>query len=143
VTTIRQVMSTRFAVIQSHDSVAKAIGILSREQASSLPVVDDRGALVGMITDLELIDVVFDREIKNRPVSMFVRRSVHSIDPDESLARAAQLFALYSFWKVPVVESGKFVGLVTCRDLMNYALESGEVLAEPLLELIPSLAPLS
>jgi CBS domain-containing protein len=142
VTTIRQVMSARFAAIQSHDSVAKAIGILSREQASSLPVVD-RGALVGMITDLELIDVVFDREIKNRPVSIFVRPSVHSIDPDESLARVAQLFALYSFWKVPVVENGKLIGLVTCRDLMNYALESGEVLAEPLVELIPSLAPLS
>ena len=54
-----------------------------------------------------------------------------------------ELFALYSFRRLPVVEDGKLVGIVTRRDLMNHALRTNEVLTEPLLELIPSLAPLS
>ena len=65
------------------------------------------------------------------------------VHPDDPLSRVAQLFALYSFRRVPVVERGKLVGMVTRRDLMNHALRTNEVLLEPLIELIPSLAPMS
>jgi hypothetical protein len=44
---------------------------------------------------------------------------------------------------VSVVDQGKLVGIVTCRDLMNYAVRTGEELTEPLVDLIPTLAPLS
>ena len=68
---------------------------------------------------------------------------VHSVHPDEPLSRLAQLFALYSFRRIPVVEAGKLIGVVTRRDLMNHSLRTNEVLNEPLIDLIPSLVPMS
>jgi hypothetical protein len=41
------------------------------------------------------------------------------------------------------VDAGKLVGILTRRDLMNHALRTNELLADPLIELIPSLAPMS
>lgn len=142
-TTIRQIMSQQVVSVRPNDSVAKAIEILTQERAGSLSVVDDKGALVGMVSELALIDVVFDRGVSDAEVSSYVDKDVPFVQPDEGLSRAGQLFALYSFRRLPVVEGGKLVGMVTCRDLMNHALRTREVLAEPLLELIPSLAPLS
>src|SRR5205085_6509720 len=104
------------------------------------PVVDAEGELIGMISELALIDVVFDEAVKNAPVSKFMTVEVQVVYPYESLSRAAQLFALYAFRRLPVVENGKLVGIITRRDLMNHALETGQVLADPLVEMIPSLA---
>ena len=65
---------------------------------------------------------------------------LHVVHPDEPLTRAAQLFALYSFRRLPVVENGKLIGIITRRDLMNYSLRADHAVEDPLAALIPSLA---
>jgi CBS domain-containing protein len=99
--------------------------------------------VVGVISELALIDVVFDSDAKDSPVSEYMTPEVHTVHPDDPLSRPAQLFALYSFRRLPVVQDGKLVGIVTRRDLMNYALRANELLTDPLIELIPSLAPMT
>ena len=141
--TIRQIMNERAVAVHVDDTVLKAIEALTREHTSSLPVVDDDGAVLGMISELAMIDVVFEQGVRDAVVANYMTSNVPCVEPDDSLARVAQLFALYSFRRLPVVENGKLVGMATCRDLLNYALRTREVLAEPLMELIPSLAPLS
>jgi CBS domain-containing protein len=136
-------MNNRFVALHADDPVSKAVELLTEELSSGMPVVDDKGAVVGMISELALIDVVFDATAKDAPVSAYMARDIHVVHPGEPLSRVAQLFALYFFAKVAVVDQGKLVGMVTCRDLMNYALRTGEVLTEPLVDLIPTLAPLS
>jgi CBS domain-containing protein len=129
--------------IRPDATVAEAIDTLTKQHIGGLPVVSDDGAVVGIISELALIDVVFDDRVRDAPVSDYMNPEVHVVHPDEPLSRAAQLFALYSFRRLPVVENGRLVGIVTRRDLMNYALRTNRLLADPLLELIPALAPIS
>jgi tRNA nucleotidyltransferase (CCA-adding enzyme) len=136
-------MNQRIIVIRPEATVAEAIEILTQQHIGGAPVVDDDGSVVGVISELALIDVVFDPAVKDAPVSNYMTPEVHVVHPDESLTRAAQLFALYSFRRIPVVAEGKLVGVVTRRDLMNYALRTNQLLNDPLLELIPSLASMS
>ena len=142
-TTIRQIMNERVPAIHPQETVAKAVEILTRHHTGGMPVVADDGAVVGMISELALIDLVFDAKVKDAPISKYMSSNVHAVHPDEPISRAAQLFALYSFRRVPVVEADKLIGIVTRRDLMNHALRTNEVLNEPLVDLIPSLAPMS
>ena len=93
-----------------------------------------------MISELQLLDVVFDAAAKDTAVSEYMTRDVVVASPSDPLSHAAKLFALYSFRRLPVVENDILVGMVTRRDLMNYALRSGELLTEPLIELMPELA---
>jgi CBS domain-containing protein len=136
-------MSQPVVSIGSEQTVAEAIQVLTRQHTGSLPVTDVGGHIVGMISEMELLDVAFDRDIKNALVSEFMSHEVQVVQSDEPLSQAAQSFALFSFRRLPVVENGKLVGIVSRRDLMNYALRTDDVLVEPLMELIPSLAPLS
>jgi CBS domain-containing protein len=140
---VRDVMNTRAIGISPEATLAEAVGILTELHIGGAPVVDAAGCVVGMISELALIDVVFDPAARNALVSSHMNPEVHVVHPGDSLSRPAQLFALYSFRRLPVVEDGTLVGIVTRRDLMNYALRTGELLTEPLFELIPALGAMS
>jgi CBS domain-containing protein len=141
--TVRDIMNPRVVGVRPDATLAEAVAILTQQHIGGAPVVTAEGAVVGVISELALIDVVFDSDAKDSPVSEYMTPEVHTVHPDDPLSRPAQLFALYSFRRLPVVQDGKLVGIVTRRDLMNYALRENELLTDPLIELIPSLAPLT
>jgi CBS domain-containing protein len=136
-------MNERVVALRPDQTVAEAVEILTQHHTGGMPVVADDGTLVGIISELALIDLVFDAKVRDAPISKYMSPKVHSVHPDDLLPRVAQLFALYSFRRVPVVDDGKLVGIITRRDLMNHSLRTNELLKEPLLELIPSLAPMT
>jgi CBS domain-containing protein len=138
---IRDIMKAPAIGIRSDATLAEAVQILTEHHIGGAPVVNDEHVVVGMISELALIDVVFDAAARNAPVSHYMNQEIHVVAPDESLVRAARMFALYSFRRLPVVHEGKLVGVVSRRDLMNYALRAKVTLREPLFELIPELAP--
>jgi CBS domain-containing protein len=143
VATIRDIMNDRPVTIPSEATVRQAIETLTRHHIGGAPVVTGAGSIVGIISEQDLIDVVFVESMRDAPVSNYMTPEVHVAHPDDRLSRAVQLFALYSFRRLPVVEDGKLVGVVTRRDLINHALGTNQLLADPLVELIPSLAPMS
>jgi CBS domain-containing protein len=136
-------MNPQVVAVHPETTVEETIGFLTEHHIGGSPVVDDNGTLLGMISELALIDVVFDESIKFAPISRFMTRELQVLNFDEPLTRAAQLFALYAFRRLPVVNDGKLVGIVTRRDLMNFALRTNQQIADPLEAMIPSLAPIS
>jgi CBS domain-containing protein len=140
---VRDIMNSGVVGVSPDATLAEAVNTLTELHIGGAPVVDAEGAVVGIISELALIDVVFDPLAKESLVSAHMTPEVHVIHPDDPLSRPAQLFALYSFRRLPVVEDGKLVGIVTRRDLMNYSLRTGALLTDPLIELIPSLAPMT
>jgi tRNA nucleotidyltransferase (CCA-adding enzyme) len=142
-TLIREVMTTPAAGIRAEATLAEAIRFLTDHHIGGAPVVSEDNVIVGIISELALIDVVFDEAARSAPVSQYMTKEVQIAHPDEPLSKAAKLFALYSFRRLPVVENGKLLGVISRRDLMNYALRMNKTLREPLLELIPELAGMS
>jgi CBS domain-containing protein len=140
VITIRQVMKQDVAAVRPETTVEQTIEFLTQNHIGGAPVINEDGTLVGMISELALIDVVFDHSVNDVPISKYMNIEVQVVRPDEPLMRAAQLFTLYAFRRLPVVENGKLVGIITRRDLMNHSLRTKHRLEDPLVALIPSLA---
>jgi CBS domain-containing protein len=140
VITIRQVMNPKVVALRPDSTLTEAVHFLTQNHIGGSPVVNDEGELVGMISELGLIDVVFEDSVQNAPVAKYMTTQLQIVHPNEPLMRAAQLFALYAFRRLPVVEDGKLIGIITRRDLMNYSLRTKQFLGDPLVALIPSLA---
>jgi CBS domain-containing protein len=87
-----------------------------------------------------LMDVLFDEESRTRKVSDYMNSEVQMVHATDSIATAATMFAMYGFRRLPVIENGRLVGVVTRRDLLAHSLISAATFAEPLTELIPALA---
>ena len=85
------------------------------------------------------MDVLFDADVRTARVSDYMSRDVYTVDSRDPISTAARMLALYGIRRLPAVEDGRFIGVITRRDLLAYSLQNPEPLTEPLLELIPTL----
>jgi len=137
---IREIMSKIVVSIRPDATLLDAVKILTRHHLSGAPVVAIDGDVVGFISEPNLMDVLFDEESRTRKVFEYMSPEVQMVHGSDSIATAATMFAMYGFRRLPVVEDGRLIGVITRRDLLAHSLVSTETFAEPLTELIPSLA---
>jgi CBS domain-containing protein len=137
---IRDLMSQPAVAVLETTTLTDVVRCMEAERVGSLPVVSGDGAVVGIISEMALLDLLFDRELRDAPVSDVMERDVQVIHPDASLNLAVHTLALYGIRRLPVVENGAIVGIISRRELLNYAVDSLDPIANPLIELIPTLA---
>jgi CBS domain-containing protein len=137
---IRDIMSKIVVSVRPDATLMDAVKVLTKHHLSGAPVVTTGGELIGFISEPNLMDVLFDEAIRGEKVSDYMNCEVHAVHPDDHISDAASLFAIYGIRRLPVVENGHLIGVVTRRDLLAYSLRTAETLVEPLKELIPSLA---
>lgn len=140
---VAQVMNRSVITVRPETTLADTVRLFTAHHIGGAPVVDDANRVVGMVSELQLLDLVFDPTACSAPVSAYMAENVKCVAPQDSLAHAGQLFALFAFRRLPVVENDKLVGIITRRDLMNHTLATGEQLAEPLWEFVPELVELA
>ena len=88
-----------------------------------LPVVDERGKLVGVLTRGDIRERIQKEgeAVLRRPLRELVRSDTIVANPDESLRVVVYRMAEKGFTRMPVVDraSGKFLGLVSLDDLLK------------------------
>ena len=124
---VRDFMTKDPLSITPDTEIMRAVHMLVSKDISGLPVVDDQGMLVGILTERDCIEVAlqagyFD-ELGGR-VEQYMTTSVETVEPDSPLMDLAELFARSPFRRCPVIQEGKLVGLI-CRRHILHALTSG------------------
>ena len=117
----RDIMNESIVTISKDAPLIEAAQIMARYDISGIPVVDDQMILEGVITEkdvLELFDILQYEE--SRAVNSSMTHQVVSFDVDDDLLRICDCLKDHQFRRFPVTEDGKFVGLISRRDLMKY-----------------------
>ncbi len=108
---------------------------LLEHRLGALVVVDDDNAMVGIVSERDLIPVVAstDVSIGDKPVSEVMTRSVVSCGPEDEVAFVLQLMNDHSFRHMPVLEDNKLIGMLSIRELTKaYELLQIEANTDPL-----------
>ncbi|WOF15959.1 CBS domain-containing protein [Methanoplanus sp. FWC-SCC4] len=87
--------------------------ILKRTGISGVPVTKN-GELVGIITRKDLL-----RKSDETQLSLLMTSDPVTIGPDESIVEAARVMSRNNFRRLPVVEDGRLVGLISIADLIS------------------------
>ena len=116
----RQVVS-----IESNEHVSAAIEKLAHYNRGSLPVCNDKGELVGIITERDIVRKCFDYagSFRNGKVQEVMTKKVAISVPGDDLDYAISVMKQKRIRHLPIVENGIIVGMVSMRDLLDVQLE--------------------
>ncbi|RMG94666.1 MAG: CBS domain-containing protein [Deltaproteobacteria bacterium] len=135
--TVGQIMSTDLFTVRPQDLVDLAASVMDWEHVRHVPVEDDQGHLIGILTHRSLLRLVARGGMGSEPVAVrdLMTPEPVTVTPDTPTVEAMRLMRDKRISCLPVVEDTKLVGIVTERDLIDVSarlLESHlETLAEP------------
>jgi CBS domain-containing protein len=124
------VMTKNVISVDRDDTVEHAIRTLLEHRISGAPVTDRSGSLVGIISEFQLLEVIYEPELRSAPVSRLMTKDVLTVDEQATLSDVASLFVVHRIRRAPVVRDGRVVGLISRRDLLRYVLDAAEGVAE-------------
>ena len=121
---VRDAMTEGPRSIGTSATVVEAARLMREQHIGSLPITDNE-QLVGMITDRDIATRVVAEaaDPKTTSVGDVYSRDLISVEPDKDLDEALQLMARHQVRRLPVVESGRLVGIVTQADVARGANE--------------------
>jgi CBS domain-containing protein len=117
---VKNVMTDCPIAIHPEATIDKAIEMLLDHRVSGLPVVDHQGLLVGVISEIDIIDLVYKADLDGSRVGDFMCKKIESLDAEASLDEAASLFCRKNIRRIPIVRDGKLVGVLSRRDLIRF-----------------------
>jgi CBS domain-containing protein len=128
-TRVRDRMTRVVATTHSEVPVMAAREVMRKRALRHLPVVDQRGRLVGIVTDRDLRQVVFAPTLRDRAprinellqaltVSDIMTRNVVAVRPGERIEHAARVMRERRLGALPVVERGRLVGILSEVDIL-------------------------
>jgi len=132
---VKDVMEQHVVTVKPDDTYEDVARLLQEHQVSGVPVVDSSGRLVGMVSEKDLFRILYpfpssynqdpvsyaDQErreekidcVRVKKVEIFMSRDIATIGPDEPIMRAGGLMLARRVARLPVMEDGKLVGLVS------------------------------
>lgn len=121
---ISKYMATQLITFKPTDDIWHAINIIVKNKISGTPVVDDKGTLVGMLSEVDCMRVVLEGTYNNQPGGMgqvkdYMAVNVTTIDIKTTLLDAAFNFAHSKYKRFPVLDNNKLVGQLSRSDVLK------------------------
>ncbi len=116
---IREIMSQTVVRINPEESVAVAARTLAHYNIGALPVCGSDGRLCGLVTDRDMVTrcMASGRNPLNTKVRDVMTRQVIVARPDMDAEHAAGMMGQKQIRRLPVMENGKLLGMVSLGDL--------------------------
>lgn len=125
--TAKDFMTTNVVSLTPTMDIIAAMRRFRAHRISGAPVIDDHGALVGMLTERDCLKSIvvagYHGETGAGAVMAFMTREVVTVDAETSLLDIAQLFVTTIYRRFPVLEDGRVIGVISRRDIIRAVLE--------------------
>ncbi|MES9681917.1 CBS domain-containing protein [Gottfriedia acidiceleris] len=112
---VKDVMSSKVECCSNQDSLQSVASKMETLNVGAIPVVEN-GQVVGMITDRDLALRGINQG-GNANASQVMSNNIVTIDCNASLQEASNLMAQHQIRRLPVVENGNLVGILSLGDL--------------------------
>jgi CBS domain-containing protein len=120
---LKDYMLTNPVKVKADVDLCDAVELILEYKISGVCVVDDENHLLGILSEMDclkaILSAMYNEETSVGPVSGFMTTDVYSVSPHADIVDVAQDMLKRGFRRCPVIEDGKLVGQVTCRQLLR------------------------
>ncbi|OGS47065.1 MAG: hypothetical protein A2539_08185 [Elusimicrobia bacterium RIFOXYD2_FULL_34_15] len=115
----KDVMIKEVFTVHPGSTLKEAVKTILSKGISGLPVVDDSGKVIGIITEKDIINYMISGNLHHALVSEAMSKNIVSVHTDTDLTKIALLFSEKGIKRVPVIDDGKLVGIISRRDMIR------------------------
>ncbi len=119
---VKDYMAKKLITMKQNTHVVEAMALLLRHGISGVPVVDDDGSLVGVLSEVDLMQVIVQDSYYDESMGIvgdYMRSPVDTVSPDMDIYTVAEMFISQHRRRYPVVSDGKLVGQISRRDVLK------------------------
>jgi len=129
-------MTSDVFTVGPDEAITTLQDLMNEKRIRHVPVVDDDGALLGLVSERDVLRRTFNQEA-DLPLSLqldvltavkvrdIMTWEVETIDADENLSTAAQIMLDNKYGCLPVVEEDVLAGILTEADFVKFVAEVG------------------
>lgn len=117
--TVGQLMQDAVTQCTARTDAATIAHLMTHRNYGSLPVVDEEGTLIGIVTEYDLLQAMVDgRDLRKILATEIMSAHPLTVTEEHTLAQVADLFQDRYVTRVPVVRNKKLVGILARRELL-------------------------
>ncbi len=138
-TKAKAVMNTRVISVSQDEDIYEAIRMMALNNITGLPVTGENGTLVGVITEKDVLALLYNIEDRPGAVKDFLTANVVCFEQEDDLNDVVEALRTNHFRRVPILDKGRLVGIISRRDIINYIRDlkhEDQALKDSLLELV-------
>jgi predicted transcriptional regulator len=120
--TVREFMGASLVTFNPGQEIKDAIQVLLDHKLSGSAVVDNRGNIVGYLSEKDCLKVALNAAYHDHwggKVADFMNSHVTSVDLDSSMIEIAEIFVNKPFKRLPVIKDNRLVGQIHRRDVLR------------------------
>lgn len=129
---VRDLMTHSVSCVRPETSLPQVARQMRQEDVGAIPVCDDRGHVLGVVTDRDIVIRSVSSGGMPNTANDIMSQNVVSISPGSNTHEAALLMAKHQVRRLPVVEGGRLVGILALSDIARkniYVDEAGDALS--------------
>lgn len=132
---IQEIMTDKIVAVSQHEPVSHAARLMKRHNLGVLPVCDDKGHLRGILTDRDIVTrcIAGDMAPEDTKIREIMSRGIRTCSSQDDIQTALDAMGREQIRRLPIVDEGKLVGMVTLGDLARSglnAMEAAEALTD-------------
>jgi len=126
---VADVMTAYPETLDPEATIQKAAQLMRDHDYGVMPVVDELGSLVGIVTDRDIVvKAVASGHGPETPLRECMTASPDTVPKDLPIDKALHLMNTRQIRRVPVVETGRLIGMVSLSDIANSGVQGEEIL---------------
>ena len=126
--------SNEVATTTADQTVGETAKLLHRWRIGATLVVDQQGAIVGIISERDILRGLAEHggKVETLPTAELMTRSVMTCSPDDTIEQIMGMMTNKRIRHLPVMEDGKLVGIITIGDVVKSRMEEATMQVDQL-----------
>jgi CBS domain-containing protein len=117
---VRHVMNRSVVTAKLNTTLKEAAAVMSKLNIGSLVILGNEEKISGIITSTDILKAIARGEdVETTLVENVMSKPVIVIEPDKNVEDAVNIMLEHKIKKLPVVEEGRLVGIITASDIIT------------------------